>query len=612
MLCSLHRIEGKNDSDTDSRTKIGKGDLSSDIWSKVSQISQLATELTCNPLANLTSQRKKKEEWCGSPEHLEAPVIVIGPPVTEPRMGLSNARFDNSQSVVYSRSSIQLPMSRPYLPVEDIPPKDRPRPRAEVVTFFRNDEDYDNRRWTRSDTRNMKYGVRSVKSLYSEQSSESESSDEQEMREYRPRHRSTKSERGQLHTRGQRIDPQAHITSTEGKNGGKVPCRTSAPFRQPLDHTLNTACSTPTGSSNPTPLEDLDEVVQVSTFDITETSEDYETPPEYPLDFSDHADFETQGPECLPVPTIATTSNKMDSGLSTPSSEMSPTPSPSILRSESTPSGIRTVLNELQANYSTGMKPKKLLKLSTSKSMKGGGFVYHQQKSLKDCSVVVERLPWKVVEQHGGARPDLKATKERGGERERESSLDSDMTIGSFHRSGDEMDLGYSVPQISVKPEPKLGLGSTAREKKLKTEATHPKKIASFQKASFPKISLAVSSRLKGPKQDWSSESDFDIPPSSQLRESSGLKKSISSHKRSNGGGVSGRKGEEKKEAVVHGKLGKNDKSPKGKDKMSRGKWSRCLTSCTKLFQTQDLCYATLSSVFTHSYITTDGRSNDV
>ena len=596
MLCSLRRIEGKNDSDTDSKTKIGRGDLSSDIWSKVSQISQLATELTCNPLANLTSQRKKEEEWCGSPEHLEAPVIVIGPPGTEPRVGLSNARFDNSQSVVYSRSSIQLPMSRQYLSVEDIPPKDRPRPQPEVVAFFRNNEDYDNRRWTRSDTMNMKYGVRSMKSLYNEQSSESESSDEQEMREYRPRHRSTKSEKGQLHARNQRIDTQAHITSTGGKNGGKMPCHTSAPFRQPLDHTLNTACSTPTGDSNPTPLEDLDEVVQVSTFDIAETSEDYETPPEYPTDLSDHADFETQGPECLPVSTVAATSTKLDSGLSTPSSEMSPTPSPSILRSESTPSGIRRVLNEL--------KPKKL---STSKSTKGGRFVYHQQKPLKHCSVVVERLPWKVVEQHGGARPDLKASKERG--RERESSLDSDMTIGSFHKSGDEMD--YSVPQISVKPESKLGLGSAARGKKLKTEATHPKKIASSQKASLPKISLAVSSRLKVPKQGWSSESDFDIPPSSQLRESSGLKKSVSSHKRNNGVGVSGRKGE-KKEAVVQGKLGKNNRSPKGKNKISRGKWSKSLTSCTKLFQIKDLYYVELSSVFTHSYITTHGMSNDV
>ena len=603
MLRSLRRIEGKqHDSDTVSKTKIGRGDLSSDIWSKVSQISQLATELTCNSLANLTSQRKKEEEWCGSPEHLEAPVIVIGPPGTEPRVGRTNARFDNSLSVVYSRSSIQLPMSRQYFSVEDITPKDTPRPQAEVVAFFRNNEDYDNRRWTRSDTMNMKYGVRSMKSLYNEQSSESESSDEQEMREYRPRHHSTKSEKGQLHARSQRIDTQAHITRTGGKNGGKMPCHTSAPFRQPLDHTLNTACSTPTGSSNPTPLEDLDEEVQVSTFDIAETSEDYETPPEYPTDYSDHADFETQGPECLPVPIVAATSTKLDSGLSTPSSEMSPAPSPSILRSESIPSGIRRVLNEL--------KPKKLLKLSTSKSIKGGGFVYHQQKPLKPCSVVVERLPWKVVEQHGGARPDLKASKQRGGERERESSLDSDVTIGSFHKSGDEMD--YSVPHISVKPEPKLGLGSAARGKKLKTEATHPKKIASSQKASLPKILPAVSSRLKVSKQNWSSESDFDIPPSSQLRESSGLKKSVSSHKRSNGGGVSGRKGEEKKEAVIQGKLGKNDRSPKGKNKMSRGKWSKCLTNCTKLFQIQDLCYAELLSVFTHSYVTTHGMSNDV
>ena len=121
-----------------------------------------------------------------------------------------------------------------------------------------------------------------------------------------------------------------------------------------------------------------------------------------------------------------------------------------------------------------------------------------------------------------------------------------------------------------------------------------------------------MSSRLKVSKQNWSSESDFDIPPSSQLRESSGLKKSVSSHKRSNGGGVSGRKGEEKKEAVVQGKLGKNDRSPKGKNKMSRGKWSKCLTNCTKLFQIQDLCYAELLSVFTHSYVTTHGMSNDV
>ena len=171
------------------------------------------------------------------------------------------------------------------------------------------------------------------------------------------------------------------------------------------------------------------------------------------------------------------------------------------------------------------------------------------------------------------ARLGLKATKERGGERERESSLDSDLTIGSFHKSGDEMDLDQSVSQVNMKTEPKLGLGSsTMRGKKLKPEATHPKKIATSQRASLSKISKAVPSRLKVPKQEWSSESDFDIPSSSQLRESSGLKKSVSSHKRSDGGGISGRKGEERKEVVVQRKLGKNEKSPKGKDKMSRGK----------------------------------------
>ena len=576
MLHSLHRSEDKNDSDTNSKTKIRKGDLSSDVWSKVSQISRLAAELTCSPVTNLTSQEKKKEEeeWCGSPDHLEAPVIVIGPPGTEPHTGLSNARFDNSQSMVYSRSSIQLPLSRQYLPVEDIAPKDMPRAQAQVVTFFKSEEDYDNRRWTRSDTRNMKYGVRRLKSFYSEESSESESSDEDEIGEYRPRHRSARSERRQA--QNQRIDTQAHITSTEGKKSGMVPFHTSA-FMQPLDRTINTACSTPTGSSTPTPLEDVAGMVQVSTCDITGTSEDYETPPEYPPDSSDHLDFKPQDPECLPVPTIATTSTKMDSGLSTPSSEVSPTPSPSILCSETTPSGIRTVLNELRASYSTEMRPRKLLKLSTSKSMRGRGFVYQQQRSLKDCKVVVEKLPQKVVDRLGVkpcARPGLKATKERGGERERESSLDSDLTIGSFHKSGDEMDLDQSVSQVNVKTEPKLGLGSstTTRGKKLKPEATHPKKIATSQRASLSKISKAVPSRLKVPKQEWSSESDFDIPSSSQLQESSGLKKSVSSHKRSDGGGISGRKGEERKEVVVQRKLGKNEKSPKGKDKMSRGK----------------------------------------
>lgn len=565
VLHSLHRSEA----DTNSKTKIGKGDLSSDVWSKVSQISRLAAELTCSPVTNLTSQEKKKEEWCGSPDHLEAPVIVIGPPGTEPHTGLSNARFDNSQSMVYSRSSIQLPLSRPYLPVEDIAPKDTPRAQAEVVTFFKSEEDYDNRRWTRSDTRNMKYGVRSVKSFYSEESSESESSDEDEIGEYRPRHRSARSERRQAHAQNQRVDTQAHITSTGGKKGGMVPFHTSA-FMQPLDRTINSACSTPTGSSTPTPLEEVAGVVQVSTCDITGTSEDYETPPEY---LSDHVDFEPQDPERLPVLTIATTSTKMDSGLSTPSSEMSPTPSPSILCSETTPSGIRTVLNELRASYSTEMRPRKLLKLSTSKSVRGRGFKYQQQRALKPFSVVVEKLSVDQLGVKPCARLGLKATKERGGERERESSLDSDLTIGSFHKSGDEMDLDQSVSQVNMKTEPKLGLGSsTMRGKKLKPEATHPKKIATSQRASLSKISKAVPSRLKVPKQEWSSESDFDIPSSSQLRESSGLKKSVSSHKRSDGGGISGRKGEERKEVVVQRKLGKNEKSPKGKDKMSRGK----------------------------------------
>ena len=64
------------------------------------------------------------------------PVIVCGPPGTEPVPNISRTRFDEDESLVYSRVSLDMSISPGYIHksgcISHIPPKDTPRKRAEV------------------------------------------------------------------------------------------------------------------------------------------------------------------------------------------------------------------------------------------------------------------------------------------------------------------------------------------------------------------------------------------------------------------------------------------------------------------------------------------------
>ena len=65
-------------------------------------------------------------------------VVVCGPYGTEPIPDISKARYDDNESLVYSRISLALSPLVGYPPsrnqVQSIPPKDTPRVRAEVYT----------------------------------------------------------------------------------------------------------------------------------------------------------------------------------------------------------------------------------------------------------------------------------------------------------------------------------------------------------------------------------------------------------------------------------------------------------------------------------------------
>ena len=523
---------GNDDSGIDSDEK--RGPLLN-IMSKVSQISQLASELTT---ANHSTKEEEEEEF-GTSEHGQSPVVVIGPLGTEPQRGVSCVRFGGSESVVYSRSSLQLPMSSQSLNVEDIPPKDTPRVHAEVYAFVRSDEDYlYNRRMTRSGAR----GMAPVKPLYTEGSSESETSDEGATVVRPKHHQGKKLQREKVRSHHRKTEREHHVQNTVGV---KLSIEdVSVPSQELSDGTDSATPSDEVGSSDlqTSPLlEDASGLVQLPTFDVA-TSEEYETAPEFPCDSSSHVAFEAPGqdPEHLVVPSTATSS-----GDSTPCSDTSPISSPLV--STVKPSGIETVLNELQTSYS-----RKSLKLRASQSVKRV-LSYPQPKSLelliKPCSVVVERLPYNVL---------AKLTKKLGRESSvearqvgRESSLDSDATAmspGSFSRStsGTEMDRGcdMQIPQITR--------GGTARLKVLQK--------------NFPK---SLASQLKGSKQGWSSDSDFDVHshPGVGRETRRGFSSLKNSGEKKRGDIVT----EEREEALLRGKQAKYTKSPKGKGKASSG-----------------------------------------
>jgi len=64
------------------------------------------------------------------------PVMVCGPPGTEPVEGHSQTRFDDNESLVYSRVSVDMSITPGYIhesgSLKLIPPKDTPILTAEV------------------------------------------------------------------------------------------------------------------------------------------------------------------------------------------------------------------------------------------------------------------------------------------------------------------------------------------------------------------------------------------------------------------------------------------------------------------------------------------------
>ena len=69
---------------------------------------------------------------------LPGPVMVCGPPGTEPIANISQTRFDDEESLVYSRVSSNISLYPSYIHragnLHHIPPKDTPIRRAEVLT----------------------------------------------------------------------------------------------------------------------------------------------------------------------------------------------------------------------------------------------------------------------------------------------------------------------------------------------------------------------------------------------------------------------------------------------------------------------------------------------
>lgn len=161
-----------------------------ELMSKLSQLSSLTKEVyseidrprgmesvgfgrPSTPTGRTQEDGEEEEVSC-----FTTPVVVLGPPGTEPRKGVSKGRFDRLGSVVYSRSSVEVSMPQQLTPsrVKVTQQKDFVRQKPEVVEVEKRDESGRDRPWTRSGTKMLtQRGTAAKKSPYIE---ESDSSDE--------------------------------------------------------------------------------------------------------------------------------------------------------------------------------------------------------------------------------------------------------------------------------------------------------------------------------------------------------------------------------------------------------------------------------------------------
>ncbi len=160
----------------------GQKTPSSDLMSKLSRISELtkevSTALNRSPRTLETVATDSVQEGGeGEDDYLAAPVVVLGPPGTEPKKGVSEGRFDRQGSVVYSRSSIEvaIPQHQSLSRIKVTHQKDFVRRSPEVVEVEKREEDFGDRPWTRSGTKMLTQSAKAVtKSPYVEESDSSD------------------------------------------------------------------------------------------------------------------------------------------------------------------------------------------------------------------------------------------------------------------------------------------------------------------------------------------------------------------------------------------------------------------------------------------------------
>ena len=472
------------------------------------QTSELALSLSGRTVGTL---RPPGEEKSRSPspdldESLRQAVVVMGPPGTEPRHGLSEGRFDRSESIVYKRNSthVSLPHQAPALKVRGIVPKDTPRLPLEVFMCPRTEEDFENRRWTRSGARAVQ--PITVEMVYAVDSASSSESDVSFVR------------------------TKAHTSAKQRRNPVRETIISTEPMSVDLGSDLEASPPRPLDSSSP--KEEAGSSPNL-TSELASSPGDSCTEAVEP---DDEIDWE---PIVIDRTIAARSGGEKPPRLSVGSAtDVSETPL-------SSPSGIRTVLSDLRNRFPL-RKKRRISKTSVGAKQKAVGsssIPIRATPRRKPCSVVVERLPWKLVvecmrRQHaqklaaknrrptnhrstpatmdnkGGTYPTLSSVRTEGLESAKvklEAMEVATPVRGKSHRMVASTNRTPTA-DWSSDSDIELGRPSSSQSSAVKLEAME---VATPVRGKSHRI---VASTNRTPTADWSSDSDFELgrPSSSQ------------------------------------------------------------------------------------------------
>ncbi len=349
----------------------GRKEVPLNLKSKLAQLSSLIKEVSreidrpreVETLAahhpSMPSASKDQDAGEESDDHQPAPVVVLGPPGTEPRKGVSEGRFDRLGSVVYSRTSteVALPQQHTSSLIRVTQPKDFV-PRTEVVEVDKRDDVCGDRPWTRSGTK-MLTVMRNVdkKSPYVEDSDSSDLEESDEDSLLRPLH-------GKVpRASGRQAGPQVRTAAAERSSAGPESDTTT------------------------------DSRVRNTT---SEDISDYDTAPEWASEKEEGEVNPERGvvEDRLTVSPVTVTVY----ARSVPSA-------PSAKHTLPTPSGLLTVLNELQRSYGglkglPGMKPHSKAAGVNAKKRLAKSAARVTKRNIRPCSVRVPRLSRETVQKY--------------------------------------------------------------------------------------------------------------------------------------------------------------------------------------------------------------------